>query len=106
MIKSLYPITPIIVEEVTDPVEIARSKEQDKQFQRNLDWLKAHSHEVYSQNRGKYICIAGQELFVGESVKEVMALAEARHPEDKGRYFRYIPQENIPRIYANHGRMV
>jgi hypothetical protein len=101
VIKSSLPITPVIVEEVTDPVDIARYRERTERYDRNLAWLKAHAHEVYSQNRGRYICIAGQELFVADSVKAVKALAEAAHPEDDGRYIRYISREKLPRIYAN-----
>jgi hypothetical protein len=30
-----------------------------------------------------------------------MALAKAAHPEDEGRFLRYIPREKVPRIYAH-----
>jgi len=94
---------PIVMEVVTDPVEIARSRVEFAQFKRNSDWLEAHASEVYG-HRGKYVCIAGQELFVGDSVEDVLARAKAAHPEDKGFFLHYIPKDRGgPRIYAHRG---
>lgn len=92
---------PIIeVTEVTDPIELARSQVAMEQFDRNSDWLQAHIPEVYSQHRGKSICVAGQELFVADSAKEAMAKARAVHPEERGVLTRYIPKEKVARVYA------
>jgi hypothetical protein len=109
MIRSinLSPSNPIEMEEVIlTPAELAKVNERWQRYDRNAAWLQAHAHDVYSQNRGKYICIAGQELFVADSVQEVLKLANRAHPEDDGRYLRYIPRENIPRIYANQRQVV
>jgi hypothetical protein len=62
--------------------------------------LQAHIPEVYSRYRGKCICVAGEELFVAETPEEVIAMAEAAHPEDDGSLIRYIPKEKMARIYA------
>ena len=86
--------------EVTDPIELARSQKVLEQFDRNSDWLQAHIPEVYSQNRGKSICVAGQELFVADSAKEAIAKARAVHPEEEGVLTRYIPKEKMLRVYA------
>ncbi|HEV8711216.1 MAG TPA: hypothetical protein VGX03_00090 [Candidatus Binatia bacterium] len=51
--------------------------------------------------RGKCICIAGEELFVADTPEEAIAQAAAAHPEDDGRFVRYIPREKLARIYAN-----
>lgn len=91
----------IIVEELTDPTELAAARAQRDQFDRNSDWLQAHSSEVYSTHRGKCICIAGQELFVADTAREALASATAAHPEDFGRFVHYIPKEKVPRIYAS-----
>ncbi|HMF12565.1 MAG TPA: hypothetical protein VKE94_09675 [Gemmataceae bacterium] len=88
--------------EITDPNEIAKARAMHEQFQRNWDWLEAHASDVYS-HRGKFICIAGQQLFVGDSIDEVLAGAKAAHPEDVGRLTRYIPKERGLRIYAYRG---
>jgi hypothetical protein len=89
---------PVTMEEVTDPVEIAEAEARFEQFERNCDWLDAHAAEAYS-HRGKYICIAGQELFVGDDLDDVLARAKAAHPEDQGFFTHYVPKERVPRIY-------
>jgi hypothetical protein len=91
---------PIVMEEVTDPVELARARAQDERFERNWAWLQAHTSEVYA-HRGKHVCIAGEELFVADTVKEALALAAAAHPEDDGRFTLYIPRERMARIYRS-----
>jgi hypothetical protein len=103
MIRAILPNNTIVMEEVkvTDPVERAKNRASWERYHRNADWLQAHAHEVYSQNRGKFICIAGQELFVADTAEGAVGLAQAAHPEDDGRYLRYIPREKVARIYAN-----
>ena len=92
---------PIIMEEVNDPVELAKAQEQWERFDRNAAWLQAHASEIYVRYRGKYFCIAGEELFVADTPEEAWALAIAAHPEDDGRFMRYIPREKLARIYAH-----
>jgi len=92
--------TPIVMEEVTDPVELAKARARRARFDRNWTWLNAHADEVYA-HRGKCICIAGQQRFVADTPAEVLALATAAHPEDDGRFTLYIPWERMYRIYAN-----
>src|SRR2546426_3431855 len=94
-------VPPIIVEEVTDPVELQKAHAQDERFERNWAWFEAHAAEIYAHHRGKCLCIAGQELFVADTAEEVLALARAAHPEDDGRFTRYIPRERAHRIYAH-----
>lgn len=93
--------TAVVMDEVTDPAELAAANAQHEQFGRNSAWLQAHATEVYRKCRGKCICIAGQELFVADTPKEALAKAMAVHPEDKGRFVHYIPKEKIPRVYAH-----
>lgn len=91
----------VVMEEVTDPAELAKARVQHERFDRNSAWLQTHIAEVYSRYRGKCICIAGEELFVADTPEEVIALAAAAHPEDNGKFFRYIPREKVARVYAN-----
>jgi hypothetical protein len=98
--KAMNERPPIVMEEVTDPVELAAAHARREKFDRNIAWLQAHVSEVYSNHRGKCICIAGQELFVADTVSEVLAKASAAHPDDEGRFVHYIPLEKVPRIYA------
>jgi hypothetical protein len=93
--------SPIVMEEVTDPEELAKARAQRKRFDRNSAWLQAHIAEIYARYRGKCICIAGEELFVADTPEEALALATAAHPEDDGRFLRYIPREKLDRIYAH-----
>ena len=91
---------PVIMEEVTDPEELAKARVQDERFERNWAWFQAHVPEIYSQYRGKCIAIAGEEIFATDTPQEVIALATAAHPEDEGRFVHYIPREKLVRIYA------
>ena len=92
---------PIVMEEVTDPEELDRARARRERFDRNAAWLHSHGAEVYPRHRGKYLCIAGEELFVADTPEEALALATAAHPEDDGRFLHYIPLERVPRIYAD-----
>jgi hypothetical protein len=62
---------------------------------RNSAWFQAHVPEIYSRYRGKYVCVAGEELFVADTATQVAALAKTAHPEDDGQLIRYIPQERM-----------
>ncbi len=90
----------VVMEEVTDPVELARARAQWERFDRNSAWLQAHASEVYARHRGRCICVAGEELFVADTPQEVRALAKVAHPDDDGSFVRYIPREKAPRIYV------
>jgi hypothetical protein len=91
-------LPPITMEVMTDPEQIEKARQMFEHFDRNAAWLQEHAHEVYSQNRGKYFCIAGQELFVADTVDAAIAAARAKHPDDKGYFFRFIPLEKRIRI--------
>lgn len=97
---SLPPIQ-ITMEEINDPEELARLRVQWEQAERNSAWLQAHVPEIYTQQRGKFIVVAGEELFVGDTPEEARALAKAAHPEDKGSLGRYIYPQKMARVYAN-----
>lgn len=92
--------TSIVMEEVTDAEELRKARQQREQFDRNSAWLQAHIAEVYSKHRGKCVCVAGEELFVAETVKEAIAQATTAHPDDEGWFTRYIPKEKVARIYT------
>lgn len=91
----------VIMEQITDPVELAKAEVRQKLFERNSAWFDAHATEIYRVHRGKCLCISGQELFVADTPAEVLALAKAAHPNDDGRFTRIIPKEILPRIYAH-----
>lgn len=91
----------IVMTEVTDPIEMAKAKTQDERFDRNWAWFEANAAEIYPKYRGKCLCIAGQQLFVADTVEDAVALAKATHPDDNGFFTRYIPKEKAYRIYAH-----
>lgn len=91
----------IVMEEVTDPQRVAEAHARRVLADRNSAWLQAHASEIYTRHRGKCIVVAGEELFVADTPEDVIAMAEAAHPEDDGSLIRYIPKEKMARIYAN-----
>ena len=38
---------PLVMEEMTDPQELAKARAQRERFDRNAAWLQAHAVEVY-----------------------------------------------------------
>lgn len=45
----------IVMEEITDPQEIAASKAGHEKFKRNFSWLQTHASEVYAQHRAVHL---------------------------------------------------
>jgi len=90
----------IVMEEVRDPETLAAARAQRVRFDRNTAWLQANLVDVYSKHRGRVICVAGGDLFVGDTATEAIALAKSAHPDDDGFFTRYIPKERLPRISA------
>lgn len=91
----------ITIEEVTDPVEIARHKAWYAKARRNSEWLEGHWPDLLPQAHGKFVAVAGQEAFIAESGEEAEALARAAHPDDEGLLSQYVFPPGGPRIYAN-----
>ena len=87
--------TPLVMVEVVEPGENAKAAAQRERFRKNSDWLQARVPQVYARHLGKFICVAGQELFVADTASEVVPMARKAHPEDDGLLFRYIPRERM-----------
>lgn len=90
-LRTTPPAT-VTMEPVTDPTETAAMREVMVRFERNSAWLQAHAAEVYA-HRGKFIAVAGQQLFVSDTIQGAVAQARAAHPDDTGLLTRYIPAE-------------
>jgi hypothetical protein len=95
----------VVMEEVTDPEELARARAQRERFDRNFAWLQAHAADVYARHRGECICVAGEELFVAPTPEAALALGQAAHPEDDGSFVLYIPREKVIRVYGHLRRL-
>lgn len=93
----------VIIDEVTDPVEVARFRAQHEQAKRNGDWLQAHWADVLPQAYGKILAVAGQEAYVADTIEEAWGWAATAHPEDKGALVRYVRPPGGPRIYGHRG---
>jgi hypothetical protein len=92
-----------ILEDVTDPAEIARFRAQDERHRRNTEWLEAHWPDLLPQARGKHLAVAGQEAFLADTAEQAWAWTKAAHPEDNGAFVRYVFPTEAPRIYAHRG---
>jgi len=103
MIRAIEQVEnpPLTMSVVTDAAELESLRAQMVRLALNSAWLQARAAEVYSRHRGKYIAIAGQELFVADTVQAAMALAQAAHPTDDGVLTQYIPRRSGARIYAH-----
>lgn len=97
----MHELSNIQRETVADSAALVGSKTLREEFDRNSAWLQKHLAEVYSQHRGKFICVAGEQLFVGATAAEAIAKATAVHRSERGWFTRYIPTERIARIYAH-----
>lgn len=91
----------LVLEEVTDPVEIERFRARHQQFRANTAWLEANWEHLTPQAFGKFIAVAGQEAFLASSPQEAWAWAKATHPEDEGPLVEFVLPPTGPRIYAN-----
>jgi hypothetical protein len=91
----------LTLEEVNDPVMIARVQAHDERFKRNSDWLQDHWPDLLPQSLGKHLVVAGQEAFVAETSAEAWAVAQAAHPDDDGSFCQYVLPHRGHRIYAN-----
>jgi hypothetical protein len=90
----------VIMEEVTDPAELAQARAQRERFDRNWAWFKARATEVYERFRGQCVVIAGEEIFAANEPEAAWVLAKAAHPEDDGGFITYVPHEKMARIYG------
>src|SRR3954470_1276313 len=101
MIRAVQS-APVVIEtpEVSDEERaagIAMLAEHDK----NVTWWNAHVEEILALHAGKYVCVAGQELFVGDDPVEVAARAKAAHPNPgRGFFCTHLPTHQGPMIYA------
>lgn len=88
----------IVMEEIDDPVEVSKARIRREMFDRNFEWLASHASEIYEKHRGKHICVAGEEVFAGDTPEQAVALASTAHPNDQGSFVQYIPREKMARV--------
>lgn len=93
----------VVFEEITDPNEIARSRTIDEQAKKNGDWLQTHWSELLPHARGKFVAVAGQEAFIGETMEEAWNAARRAHPNDPGALLQHVRSERGVRVHAFQG---
>ena len=91
-----------IIEEVTDPKEIARHRAQDERHVRNLKWLESHWGDLPNA-RGRYVAVANEQPFVADTAEAAWNWAHGQSPPDDGAIVMRVPAERGWRIYANCG---
>ena len=84
----------VVMQEVTDPQELAEAQARRSRFDRNETWLQARVAEIYRRHRGKYICIAGEELFVADAPDAAYASGNPRIQRMTGASFDTYPKRN------------
>jgi hypothetical protein len=90
------------ITELQEEQEVARFRVQDEQARRNGEWLQTHWSELLPQALGKFIAMAGQQVFVADTPDQARAQAQTAHPWDQGVLVQYVRAERGPRLYANH----
>jgi hypothetical protein len=90
----------LTIEEVNDPVTIARCRDQDERASRNSAWLQTHWTMILPKARGKFVAVANQEAFIGDTAQEAWERARTAHPEDDGIISQYVFPDRGSRIYA------
>ncbi|MBN9117694.1 MAG: hypothetical protein J0I06_00735 [Planctomycetes bacterium] len=107
MIRA-FKNTPLVLEiqEVSDE-ERAANLAANAEFKKNVVWWNAHVKEIRDAHTGKFVCVAGQELFVGDDPIEVVARAKAAHPNPGyGFISLFLSPHRGPKIYAHQRRLV
>jgi hypothetical protein len=88
----------VVVNEVTDPDELAKMAILWKKIDINSEAFERFAPDIYKNHRDKFVCVAGGQLFIADTSKEVLGAAKAAFPNDNGRIIRYIPKEKLARI--------
>jgi hypothetical protein len=98
----MKPEIEMIVDAPMTVEELADFHRRQAQFRKNLEWYEAHAGEIGERYAGKFICVAGQEVFSGDTSQEARAKARAAHPEDGGAFGEYVRASKGPIVYARH----
>ena len=106
MIRALHPAPLTIETPVVSDEERAAGMAANEQFKLNVAWWNARVKEIRAAHTGKFVCVAGQELFVGDDPIEVVARAKAAHPNPgAGSLSLYLSPNRGPKIHANQRQM-
>lgn len=95
----------IVIENVSDPVEIDGHKQGWEHFDRNCRWLEQNWKNLLPRARGMIVAVAGEEAFLAETPEEAWKWTKEHHPEDMGPLVQYVFAKEGPRCYGIRGRV-
>lgn len=102
MIRASKPTPPIIMECGATAAERAQAIAERERYMLNVRWFESHAEELGKTHVGEYVCVAGQEVFAGNTLGDVLAEAKRKHPEEsRSLFYKYISTHRGPKIYAN-----
>lgn len=90
----------LVMEIVTDSKRLESDCRRRARAEANYRWLADHAEQIRATCRGKCVCIAGKELFVGDTPEQALVAARAGHPEDDGIVLHYVPKTKTIRVYS------
>lgn len=84
------------------PAEHAAAVARRVTYLANGEWAARHAADIGHTCAGRFVCIAGGELFVADTPAEAHALANTAHPDEVGAtYSMRVPDQQRPKIYAH-----
>lgn len=93
----------VILEQVElSPAEQAEAAARRVTYLANAAWASRHAADIGRTCAGRFVCIAGGELFVADNPAEAHSLANKAHPDEVGAtYSMRVPDQQRPKIYAH-----
>jgi hypothetical protein len=91
-------LSKVVVEVEVSEQERAVNIIAQEQFHLNMRWWNERVRELQPLHAGRFVCVARQELFVGDDPKEVVDRATAAHPNLGGFLSFHVRTETGPRI--------
>jgi hypothetical protein len=74
-----------------DPAERTAFAARHEKFLRNMTWFEQNLADIRTRYGGRFVCVAGGQVFVADSAREAVALAHTAHPDERGAgYFTYV----------------
>lgn len=75
------------------PDVVAEHAARLDRFRQNARCFDRSAHQIELRHAGKYVCVAGGELFAGDSLANVLAVARQQHPGDDAPFVHFVPKE-------------
>ncbi len=85
---------PVTLEVEEAPAVNGLDLAHERRLKKNLDWLNARWDDLLPRTRGKFVAVAGQEVFIADTYQAAMDLARAAHPDDDAAWVQRVPEEH------------